>query len=367
MRKALSVLALVALAACSGGGATTAPAPATPAVAPASSAVLVPTSFTMVIPKTTGSKARQPQFVTANVASVVISLTQVNSAAPPSGLTNNPATTNITAGSCATGCTVNGPSVPPGSDTFALTTFDGASGSGNVISTVTTTLTVNAGVANSLSATLNGVPASFAWGAAPGGTAGTSFSGTALSLVVKDADNNTITGTYANPIVLSNSDGSGATTLSSTTLSSSSDAAALTLSYSGLDVVPASFQASATGASSATMTFSPSTAAVIPSTTEIDLFAASGTGSSGTVTASQVGWTDSPYNNAIAASLAAGCANIATVSPASGTSFTVSVAASPAAGTCTLTLTGGAGQSAAVTLTYTSTGFGVSGHSRKPN
>jgi len=364
MRKALTIIATLVLAGCGGGGTDATTHASIPVAAPASPN-LVPTSFTMVIPRTSSSTSRQPQYVTGNVASVVISLTQVNGGSPPSGLTNNPATSNISAGSCASGCTVNGPSVPPGSDTFTLTTFDGASGTGNIISNVTTTLSVVAGVNNTLSATLNGVPSSLVWGSAPSGAGGTSFSDTALSLAVKDADGNTITGTYAHPITLTDSDVSGATTLSATTLSSSSDANALSLSYTGLDIVPASIEAQATGTTPATLTFSPSVQPVIASTTEIDLYATGGTGSTGTLTAAQFGWTV-PFGKSISASLD-GCANIATISPASGTSFTVTVAASPAAGTCTLTLTGGAGATAAVTLTYTSIGFGVNAHSRKSN
>ena len=65
--------------------------------------------------------------------------------------------------------------MPPGSDNFTFTTYSGANGSGNVLATFTGNFTISAGVANSNTATLLGVPKTFTISGVPGGTAGTSF------------------------------------------------------------------------------------------------------------------------------------------------------------------------------------------------
>jgi hypothetical protein len=356
MRRFLALAtALVVLSACSGGGSSGALQPmATPLATPASSANAVATSFVFRALPVTSSTTRRPNFVTANVASVTIALNLVNGNAPPAGRTNS-VTTNVSLAGCP--CTVAGPAVPAGSDQFTLTAFDAQNGGGHVVSTATPTLAIVACQSNVNTITLNGVPVSFTI-APPSGTAGTAFAATAVSVTVKDTDGNTIMGAYANPVTLSNSDASGATTLATSGsdsppargLLSSSDTA--TLSYTGLAIAPVTIAANATGATQGTGTFTPTLQSIIytgplsGSTPDIQFGI-----TSGSFSASEVGWTNAPYNKNLSATAASNCSTIGSVSPGSGTSFTAAIAASPTFGNCALTLGDGAGQTLGVTLT----------------
>ncbi len=239
------------------------------------------------------------------------------------------------------------------------------------MSTASGLYSIAAGQANTNTITLDGVPASFSITGVPSGAAGTAFPPQSVAVSVKDADGNTIMGTYENAVNLSDSDASGATTLATSgsdspptgTLLSSNDS--VTLSYTGLAIVPATITASASGATSGNATFTPTlqpisySGPLVLGSPEIDLYAASGTGSTGSFSVSETGWTNAPYNRGVTATMGASCSSIASVSPSSGTSFTVSVVGSPTAGVCTLTLSDGAGQAKSVTVTYTTSSFGV--------
>src|ERR1700692_179270 len=368
----ISLAGAFALSACAGGGGE--PLAQTPQPQPGGySGPLYPPQFTIRIPAPS-SVGRKPQYVTANILSIQIVLNTVNGAAPPSGLVLS-VTTNIAPGSCASGCTISGPSSPPGSDNFTLTTFDATNAGGEGISTATTTLTIAQGAPNSNTITLLGIPHSFTLSGIPAGTAGTAFwSPATITLTVKDVDGNTMTGTYANSVTIADSDLSsltqgsalsinGAAVASSVTSTASSDV--LTLNYGGLAILPATLTASATGATNATATFAPALQPIVytgplnGSTPEIDLYATSGTGSTGAFTASETGWTNGPYSKNLSLTVPAGCSTIATASPASGTSFTVTSGASPAAGTCTMTLGDSVGQTKALTVTYSTSTFPV--------
>lgn len=221
-----------------------------------------------------------------------------------------------------------------------------------------------------------GVPASFTISGLPSGTAGTAFTTPiAFAVTVKNATGNTIAGTYGNPVTLTDSDASGATTIVTSgsdsppagELLSSTDTA--TLNYTGLAIVPATVSAQATGATTGTATFAPTLSPIVytgPTNASGNAqmnFNSSGTASTFTFNASEVGWTSAPYSKALTLTPPAGCSRIlnSSTSTLSGTSFTENVAASPAAGTCTATLTDGAGQSLTngITFTYTTIGIGV--------
>jgi hypothetical protein len=372
----LIVLGVFALTACGGGGTSTAPAaPAgTTGTSTNTQQALVSTSFAVSPPQTASAsaKARVPQYVGAGAQSVSITLNTVNGGAPPAGLTLT-VTSAITPASCP--CTVSGPLVPPGSDNFSFMTSDSTGGNGSVIATSTGTYTITAGVANTgNSVTLQGLGRTLTITGVPSGTAGTAFGSPAtLTLVVQDADGNTITGAYAQPVTVQDLDVTGAqgtqltvnsgTPGSTVTISQSSDV--LKMNYGGLAIPPAALDASANGASLGAVDFTPTLSPIVyagplnGSTPEIDLYAQSGTGSTGTFTASEVGLTNSPYNKSLNAATA-GCGSVGTISPASGTSFTFTVAGSPSAGSCSIHITDGLlGQSKTVTGTYTTSGFGV--------
>ena len=368
------VVGVFALTACGGGGAgntTPAASGSSPTVSSSSPLTLVSTSFAVGLQQSANASAttRKPQYVGLGAQSVSITLNTVNGGAPPNGLTLT-VTSAITPASCP--CSVNGPLVPPGSDNFTFTTFDGTGGSGNVVASSTGTYAIAAGVANTGNAvTLQGVPKTLAIGAVQNGTAGTAFSAPfAFTVTAKDADGNPIGGTYANAVTLTDSDASGATTVATSgndsppageVLSAGDNA---TLYYTGLAIAPVTLTASAPGATNGTATFAPVLSPIVYSgplngaTPELDLYATSGTGSTGSFTASELGLTNAPYNRSLSAGTS-GCGSIATISPASGTSFTFTAVGSPSAGSCTITVTNGLGQSKAVTGTYTTSGFGV--------
>ncbi|HTZ55304.1 MAG TPA: glycine-rich protein [Candidatus Acidoferrum sp.] len=362
-RRIVALATALALAACGGRAVTPSAAGSNPAPQPGGSS-LVRESFTFLPPSSTSSAARHPHYITANVASVEITLNSVNGAAPSTGASLS-VTTNISMSSCP--CTVHGPDVPAGSDTFTLAAYDQPNAGGNLIATASPTYTIVAGQANNETVTLNGVPSSLAL-ALPSATAGTAFaSPQSMSVTAKDGDGNTILGTYAIPITIGDSDTSGATLIATSgsdtppanTLLSSSDAA--TIAYSGLAIAPATIalRANAAAGSAAfapalqpiVVTVAATPGALNPNSTGVDLTAGASTGS---FTASEAGWTNAPYNKSLTLSVASGCASIASVAPASGTSFTATVRASPVAGSCIATLTDGNGQSQAVTLAYTS-------------
>jgi hypothetical protein len=390
----LFVTALFALSACGGNNAGIAPSPTGLVPAAASNGAasadhrrhrkLVRTKFFIKVPRRHKRKhkpkhgAASPAYISPSSQSITIVLNTVNGNSPPSGLLTS-ATTNLSG--CSSGCTVYGPSVPPGSDNLSLTIYDAANGSGNVLSQATKTFTITPGQANSPTVTLEGVPHSFTIGTLASATAGTAFSpAQAFTVTVKDFDGNTITGTYANAVTVADSDASGASTLSvnsgaaSTSVQLTKDSDTIALGYSGLAIVPATISVSAAGATTASAGFTPTLNAIgytcngggagdttecDPTLGQIDLYAASGTGSSATFTLSEIGWSNSPYDKTFTATPGGSCSTIGTVSTTDHLTFTATTAASPSAGSCIVTMNDGAGQSYPVTLTYTTSGIGI--------
>jgi hypothetical protein len=334
---------------------------------------LVPTSFTFVL-SNAASAARRPQYVGAGAKSVTITLNAVNNQPPPAGLAST-VTGNLTP-PCGppSGCTVSGPLVPPGNDTFTITTYDGANGSGLAIALSTQTVQIATGTQNSVNVTLAGIPKYLAIPTTLTASAGTAFAQPqTLTVLVSDADGNAITGNYATPVTVTDSDTTGAsgtllsvnggTPARTVQLRSSTDS--LTLSYGGLAIGPASITAGAPNSADAVMMFSPAlqsisyTGPLVNGAPEVDLYAPSGTGSSANVSLDETGWSNEPYSRVFSATVPSSCAGIAGISPGSGTSFTITAAAAPVVGNCTITFADGAGQSQSVLVTYTSTSFGV--------
>jgi hypothetical protein len=269
--------------------------------------------------------------------------------------------------------------VPPGSDAFSVTTFDAADATGNQIAKTPApqTFTVTAGAANGpFTITLDGIPASFTLGAITAGTAGTASSQT-LSIAVLDADGNTIAGTYANPVTLSDNDasadlvngtslkvGAGAAA-ASVTLNSSTDAAAVTLAYGGLALASPNVALSAAGATGSSRTFTIALQPIVVTPASTNLYAISGTGSTGSFAVSETGWSNAPYNKTFtlgtptcSTGTAAATFALATVDHLT---WTDTAPASPVAGNCTVPITDftGSGHSGSVTLTFTTGSFTV--------
>jgi hypothetical protein len=343
-------------------------------------------------------RGMHPHYIPGSAASITITLNTVNGSTPPNGLATS---TNSSLTSCSGGCTVVGPYSPPGSDNFTVTIFGGPVGNpGPALATAAKTFTIVAGTANNFSITLAGVPAQFALqGTAPSATANTVLSATALPIEVEDADGDVITGTYSTPVTITDPDttsltacgglcGSalevgGSAASKTAVLASSTDASNVTISYGGMDIAPAALTASTSaGALTAvgSVTFAPTVASISysgplngSSQPEIDLYAplSGGTGSTGSFTDSQSGWTNAPYNQSIGESDtcdSAGntIATYAQTTGTNGTAWTATAIASPVAGTCTATLTGGGGATLAVKTTYTSGSIGVNVAHRRP-
>lgn len=346
-----------ALAACGGGGSM-------PATAPAGGSApftgtLAPTSFSLVVPAAgTSEAARRPAYISSASQSIVITLTLVAGNAPAAGITTT-VTSALT--NCASGCTVPGPNAPPDNDTFTLTIFDGTNGTGHALSTATVVVSVNTGVANTASATLLGIPATFSVTGIAAMAAGTPLGAGAFSVSALDGAGKTITGTFAHPITVTSSlstgtfafAANGAAANNSTTLNASTDTIAL--SYTGLAVAPATMNVSATGATTATPALAPVLAPVTPTCTSScngsSVSPANSLGATGTFTVSETGWSNSPYNQNFTVTAPAACSTVASVAPASGTSFTVTRAVGALSGaTCNLTVADGAGQTVTQTV-----------------
>jgi hypothetical protein len=233
------------LSGCGGGGG---------AVPGGSSATLPPTqasiSITILVPLATQSTQVRPRYISSRTQSGSLS---VNGA--------QPIVANLTAGSpnCASSaqgltCTVSA-SAQAGTATIAVQLFGQLNAQGPVLSRATTTTTITGGAANVVSLTLNGIVAKVVLVLANA----TPDQGTAaqigLTATFYDAAGAAIVGDpFDNPVTLTDSDASGATSLSRTTLSSPADAVSLSVSYSGAVVGAITFGATANGLAAANVT-----------------------------------------------------------------------------------------------------------------
>lgn len=139
---------------------------------------------------------------------------------------------------------------PAGQQTLTLTLFDQQNGAGNQLSTASQQVTITAGTATNITVTLNGVPSS-ATVLLNGSAAASIPQGVATSVpatvTAKDADGNIIMspGNYSSAITLSDSDTSGATTLSTTSVTA--PGASITVSYNGSAISSATITPSING------------------------------------------------------------------------------------------------------------------------
>jgi hypothetical protein len=361
---ALALTAAFSIAACSGGGGGSTPV-ITPTNSPQSN--LVTPTFFIIVPLAPSAHARKPQVVSSSTQSITVTLTLVNGGAP--AVTPTSVTTNISGASCSSGCTVNGPPSPPGvPDTYQVTTYDAQNGGGNALDQGSVTFTPTAGQNNVANLTLNGIPYSVTITGVPTTwQADTSGQTQALTVTVKDHAGATITGTYANQVVITDPDTqlTNGTTLTGTNVDGScvSDSCVdmktstdtITFNYGGLAENPVTLASSGTGLGTAgTATFTPLLNAIAYSSGPtsaaggkgVDLFTTNSSatlGYSGTEAYSEAGFTDSPYNMQLSVTGTGACSGFATVSRganASGaTPFTATTTSTPSAGSCTLTVT----------------------------
>ena len=368
---AVALIAAASVAACAGGGGGGTSPIITPTSAPTTptQSNLVTSQFVIVVPSGTSAGARKPQFVSSASLSITITLTN-----PPAGLSPASVATNISGSTCtvATPCIVNGPPSPPGvADTFQLTTFAAAGGAGNALDSGSVTFTPIAGQANTApTITMQGIPFSITISGVPTNFNANTASQTAnLTVTVKDHSGQTITGTYANPVRITDPDAetTNGTNLTGTHVGASctnscvdlqTNTDTITLNYGGLAENPVVFASSATGVSggnAGTATFTPILQAIVkdngPTTLlggdGIDLFTnndGSTVGYSGTEQYKEPGFTNSPYDKTLSITGVGACSAFATLSTGTndtthGTPFTASAILSPVAGICTITVT----------------------------
>jgi streptogramin lyase len=255
-RRSVPLALLVLAVGCGGSGAAI---PAKSSAMPPATAAMLRATFTMHWGGAqTQSALRAPKYVAATTRSIAIFVnngTAQITNAPPAG---QPQTTNITI------------DAPAGTDTFTIAAYDAVNGVGNVLSHGVFSQLIVSGAANALSASLNGVVSkasvSLSNPTPPAGTAATS----AVNVTAYDPDGNVIVGgtDYDHPVLLTNSDASGVTSLSTTTVANASTA--VTLSYNGKALTAATVApANGTGA-----TFAPTptiTEYTVPSVAANDL------------------------------------------------------------------------------------------------
>jgi hypothetical protein len=231
--RTIGLTAVLASAGCSGGGAPIGfpPTGGTPAnVAPAAKGRV---TFSIGAP-TVAAAARHSAYISRGMKSLAIVVTNASV----------PTLKNVV--DCSVACTGTF-DAPIGQDTFVITVYDGAAGSGNALATGLASLLVREGVANQFSAVLGGIVAKLSLALAPSGfTSGTPGRGT-LSVVPLDASGNAIVGpdAFAAPALLSLAN--GAFTLGTHVVNDPSNAS-VPISYSGaIFSAPATVTATAAG------------------------------------------------------------------------------------------------------------------------
>lgn len=201
----------------------------------------------LVLPYTSAAAARRPAFIAPSVRSGTFG---VNGSTPQ--------VVQLVAG--APGCTTTASGLtcvitvqaPIGTDTFAVALYDAPSASGALLGTGTATVAItdaNTAVGITIGGVVAAVRLTLANPAPAGGAAAT----LSLTVTALDADGNIILADpYATPITLSNSDTSGATQLSSATVTT--PAQAVTVGFNGTPSLHVTFSAAVAGANVAVQT-----------------------------------------------------------------------------------------------------------------
>jgi hypothetical protein len=377
--RAIAWIGAFSLCACGGGGGGSHPGPAAiPVASPVASSTPLPmghATVTITIPAAaiTANARKNPAFISASAQSISISSYPVVAGviAGVAAATSNQNLTSTSPGCSGTGPIVCSVSVaaPLGRDAFAINIYQGLNQGLPLLSTLpqsaATELTVVEGQANTvLPLVLGGVPASIV--VSPSQTA--LFGGVpatiGISVVASDAGGNVIIGSanYANPITLTDVDGTGQTGLSTFTVVS--PATVVTLNYTGQVVgSTVTINASATGATvtPGLLTFSPGALTVACSSGCSGL---PNPNSAYTETISEGGYGSNVFT--YSGSGASCNFNPVGAVTAVGGVATVNVYPSPLGGTCTLLVSDMSSQTRTATLTYNPAGPPVVSSYRLP-
>lgn len=256
-RLALACALTALLAACGGGGsAGSGPLPihptATPAPVPpnAQFAILIP-GMTSTSTSVRRASIVHPMDFSVSTQSVTIAIgTQVLQTADVSATSASCKTASDGSRTCTIGVTA-----PTGSDVFTITAYDQPNGKGNAIAQGTVAATISAQPATidvAVAGTIQNITVTLSNPYPPVGTAATSN----VIVSATDADGNVVLGPYPSAVTLQDSDTSGATALSASSVSDSSTTP--TLTYNGTaPFISATITASLAGAASASATFAP--------------------------------------------------------------------------------------------------------------
>ena len=239
------------IAGCGGGGGSSAGSPALPGTgnqtAPAGKMVIS-------IPNATASQSIGKRDISPAAASISIVVTSGTTSMPAQIADISASSPNCTGGTSARTCTIPVQALP-GTDTFAVTIFDGPNATGHQLSSGSAQSSVVPGAPFSVNITLQGVISSLAFFLPkdgngdqdyPGPKAGEPGSGIG-TVVAKDASGNFIVGPYLTPISITSS--SSSISVSPSTLNASGP---VQFTYDG-GVAPVTLTAS-TGSGSSLVT-----------------------------------------------------------------------------------------------------------------
>ncbi len=253
----------VTLSACGGAGGGSAPLPSPTSTPMAQQQPQANAQFVFHIPAVQSVSAASLKSATTRPMDFSASTQSIKIAAGTQVLTTADVSATSSLCKAATGggrdCTV-GVTAPTGNDQFTITAYDQPGASGNAIAQATVAATIST-QPTMVNVAVNGTIAKLAISLSnpypPVGTATT----VSVTVTGVDADGNVVLGSYPSAIALQDNDTTGATSLSTTTLTNSSNA--VTLNYTG--VAPfgtATITASLSGVPSASATFAPSPAFV---------------------------------------------------------------------------------------------------------
>ena len=252
MRRALLALCCASALASCGANSSAVPATNTTLQKPASAAVL----FTVIVPRGTVSTQgkKTPKYVSPATQSIAISATAGGS------------TTSNTSNCASSQCSVT-LEAPVGFDAFVISLYDGTNGTGNLLSTGSTSQYVLAGTSNTINITFTGVAVKIAIQASPSWLRVGSIGSSNIAVSALDADGNIIVapGAYSSPIALSLSSASSVATISPASITQPGQGAVLT--YLGVNAPGTTITASTPGLASAQVTVAFTTSSPTPSPT----------------------------------------------------------------------------------------------------
>ncbi len=250
---------------CGGGGGLAAPIAPTPSAAPAGGPAQVTIRITVPAATHRGAASRGPRYISLDTESAAIA---VNGGAPVV-VDLSSTSPNCTPGSAGSRVCTSSVNAPIGPDTFSETLYESTNATGPALSTGSTSATIVAGTANVVPLVLDGIIASLSLVLANAKPVEGTPTQIGLTVNFNDASGAAIIGAapFLTPITLTDSDATGATTLSKTKLTTPADAASLTIAYTGALIPPANIGASAGSVVAPAVTLTPQTAGPTPAPT----------------------------------------------------------------------------------------------------